>query len=63
MESKCPQCGKPASTESDNKTRPFCSERCRLLDLGAWMNGNYAIPGEPVFNPTLPGDDDDPLPH
>ncbi len=36
----CPICGKPAQA----KHRPFCSQRCRLLDLGKWLNGSYAIP-------------------
>jgi endogenous inhibitor of DNA gyrase (YacG/DUF329 family) len=29
-----------------NPHRPFCSERCRLIDLGAWTEGRYRIPGE-----------------
>ncbi|MGE4528018.1 MAG: DNA gyrase inhibitor YacG [Rhodospirillaceae bacterium] len=36
----CPTCGKPATYE----TRPFCSRRCRLIDLGRWIDGDYAIP-------------------
>ena len=39
----CPVCGKPASPA----LRPFCSERCRQVDLGRWLAGDYAIPGEP----------------
>jgi endogenous inhibitor of DNA gyrase (YacG/DUF329 family) len=35
----CPQCSKPSARE----TYPFCSKRCSDLDLGAWLNGNYAI--------------------
>ena len=31
--------------------RPFCSERCRLLDLGAWMDGRYRVPGETASVP------------
>lgn len=42
---KCPKCGK--STEwKDNPNRPFCSERCKLLDFGAWANGEYSVPAE-----------------
>jgi hypothetical protein len=37
----CPICGKPASGAS----RPFCSERCRDVDLNRWFSGSYAIPG------------------
>lgn len=29
-------------------TYPFCSERCRLIDLGVWASGDYRVPGEPV---------------
>ncbi|MEK2688994.1 DNA gyrase inhibitor YacG [Bdellovibrio sp. GT3] len=41
---KCPQCGKPALYSPENAFRPFCSERCRLIDLGEWASGGYAIP-------------------
>ncbi|HAH66461.1 MAG TPA: DNA gyrase inhibitor YacG [Rhizobiales bacterium] len=41
---KCPLCGKPASTDY----RPFCGKRCADLDLGRWLKGAYAVPGEPV---------------
>jgi len=45
----CPQCGKPARWDPTNRFRPFCSERCRLIDLGAWANENYRIPvSDPV---------------
>lgn len=40
----CPQCRQPASLDAGNRFRPFCSERCKLLDLGEWMTGRYAIP-------------------
>lgn len=40
----CPQCGKPVAWDRTNRYRPFCSERCRLIDLGAWANENYRIP-------------------
>lgn len=42
---KCPQCGKETEY-TDNKYRPFCSERCKLLDFGAWADGRYNIPIE-----------------
>lgn len=38
----CPQCRKPV-TWAGNTFRPFCSERCRLLDLGAWADESYRI--------------------
>jgi hypothetical protein len=37
----CPICGKPALEAS----HPFCSERCRDVDLNRWLSGSYAIPG------------------
>lgn len=40
----CPQCGSEAAWEG-NPHRPFCSERCRMVDLGAWLDEKYAIPG------------------
>ncbi|MDQ8023565.1 MAG: DNA gyrase inhibitor YacG [Moraxellaceae bacterium] len=43
---KCPQCGKPTEFRPDNKWRPFCSERCRQIDLGAWASESYRVPGE-----------------
>ena len=47
----CPQCGKPARFDPANPFRPFCSERCRLIDLGAWANESYRVPvAEPEEN-------------
>jgi endogenous inhibitor of DNA gyrase (YacG/DUF329 family) len=43
---RCPTCKKPASFESSNRYRPFCSERCQILDLGAWADEKFAIPTE-----------------
>ena len=37
----CPICGKPATEAS----RPFCSERCRDVDLNRWLSGSYVVPG------------------
>jgi endogenous inhibitor of DNA gyrase (YacG/DUF329 family) len=45
QEIKCPQCGKLTEFEG-NEHRPFCSERCKLLDFGAWAEGEYAIPSQ-----------------
>jgi endogenous inhibitor of DNA gyrase (YacG/DUF329 family) len=39
----CPQCGKPGHT----RFAPFCSARCRQIDLGHWLKGSYVIPGKP----------------
>lgn len=43
---KCPHCGHLAFYNLDNPFRPFCSERCRLIDLGQWADGKYSIPAE-----------------
>ena len=40
----CPICGKPSVEAST----PFCSERCRDVDLNRWLSGSYAIPGKPT---------------
>ena len=42
---KCPQCGVETEYEG-NEFRPFCSDRCRLLDFGAWADERYNIPAE-----------------
>ena len=41
---RCPQCGKTADLSPDNRFRPFCSERCKLIDLGAWATESYRVP-------------------
>jgi len=68
---KCPTCRAEVAWEG-NPFRPFCSDRCRTLDLGAWASEHYRIPAENVdasssegkdATPELPGgklDDDDP---
>ena len=40
----CPGCGAPAVYGPENPWRPFCSERCRAIDLGAWAAESYRIP-------------------
>lgn len=45
---KCPTCGKPVPWVDTEKFRPFCSERCKLIDLGEWATGTYTIAGEPA---------------
>ena len=39
----CPRCGEVSQWE-DNPFRPFCSERCKLIDLGAWASDEYRLP-------------------
>jgi endogenous inhibitor of DNA gyrase (YacG/DUF329 family) len=54
---RCPSCRRETSWKG-NAYRPFCSERCKLLDLAAWANERYRIPGESISpEPELPGSD------
>lgn len=47
MKVKCPTCGKSIEYSPKNPWRPFCSERCKLIDLGAWASEDYVIEGDP----------------
>ena len=47
----CPACGKAAVFAPSNKWRPFCSERCRMVDLGGWASESYRIPAKPGSAP------------
>jgi len=42
----CPSCGKLLKWDKSNPYRPFCSERCKLIDLGEWASESHRIPGE-----------------
>ncbi len=42
----CPTCARPIEWSDANPYRPFCSERCRLIDLGDWLTEKHVIPGE-----------------
>jgi len=46
---KCPRCGK-ITPYRENPDRPFCSEQCRLIDLGRWASEEYRVPGAAVPN-------------
>lgn len=43
MKIKCPQCKKKSEYNKENSYRPFCSERCKMIDLGQWANEEFAI--------------------
>ena len=45
---KCAICERPVASREANPFFPLCSERCRLVDLGNWLGGGYAIPGPPT---------------
>jgi endogenous inhibitor of DNA gyrase (YacG/DUF329 family) len=57
----CPRCGQPALFSPRNKWRPFCSERCRSMDLGAWASESYRVAAPPPpgsgASPSPEGDD------
>lgn len=44
----CPTCKGPRKPEHENSAFPFCSARCKLADLGNWLNGSYSLGGEPI---------------
>ena len=54
IQAKCPKCKKP--TVLGEKFSPFCSERCKILDLGAWANEEYRVKGEAVEDQALKED-------
>ncbi|MSP53192.1 MAG: DNA gyrase inhibitor YacG [Gammaproteobacteria bacterium] len=45
---KCPTCKKTVIWEKENLSKPFCSERCKGIDLGDWASGKHSIAGESV---------------
>ncbi len=54
---RCPICGKSfeAAKLDEVPSFPFCSDRCRLVDLGRWIDGAYAIPGPPAKGDDMSG--------
>ncbi|WP_404419765.1 DNA gyrase inhibitor YacG [Marinospirillum sp.] len=46
----CPGCGQASIISQDNPWRPFCSERCKLIDLGSWAAEEHKIAGEPALD-------------
>lgn len=51
----CPTCGQPVEWRPENRWRPFCSERCKLIDLGGWATERYRVPAEPAPDQAPPG--------
>ncbi len=41
---RCPSCDMLVDQEADKRQLPFCSERCRLIDLGRWLNEEHTLP-------------------
>jgi endogenous inhibitor of DNA gyrase (YacG/DUF329 family) len=54
----CPQCGRAVEWTAASRFRPFCSERCKMIDLGAWAAEAYRVPGA---EPAEPGESADPF--
>ena len=48
MKPRCPICEREIPPDADPKLRPFCTSRCRLVDLDRWLSGDYRIPGRRV---------------
>lgn len=57
-QTNCPSCKKTIKKSQDSTWLPFCCERCKLIDFGAWIDGSHAIPGEDAY--IIP---DDEIPH
>ena len=53
---QCPTCGAPVEWKTENTYRPFCCERCKLIDLGAWAAEEHAIPGNDLEDELFSGD-------
>ena len=49
----CPNCRKPVRWSAESRFRPFCSERCRLIDFGDWAEERHRIPGDDVPQTSL----------
>jgi endogenous inhibitor of DNA gyrase (YacG/DUF329 family) len=49
LEVKCPQC-KTKFNYYDGEFRPFCSDRCQMVDLGQWFNESYTLPSKEVLS-------------
>jgi endogenous inhibitor of DNA gyrase (YacG/DUF329 family) len=47
MTVECPNCGAQVPWNPDSEWKPFCSERCKMIDLGAWFSEERAIPDQP----------------
>ncbi|BES70762.1 DNA gyrase inhibitor YacG [Marinobacter nanhaiticus D15-8W] len=60
MRVTCPTCKKDIEWDTGNPRRPFCSERCKLIDLGAWANEEYRVPAEEVDPNDIPAGQEDP---
>ncbi|OAM26112.1 MULTISPECIES: DNA gyrase inhibitor YacG [Eikenella] len=51
----CPTCRRPVEWSEASPHRPFCSQRCKMIDLGTWADESYRIPSQEE-SPSSPGD-------
>jgi len=58
MPATCAICGRPVASRGVNRSHPFCSDRCRLVDLGRWLGEEYRIPGPPAGDGGAPREDE-----
>lgn len=49
---RCPACGGPSVYAPANRYRPFCGERCKQMDLGAWASESFRVPTSPPLEET-----------
>ena len=55
---QCPICKKMLAWDKSSPWRPFCSERCKLIDLGEWLDEGYRVADEKENKPFLPPEED-----
>jgi uncharacterized protein len=55
---RCPTCDRAVEWNESSPWRPFCSERCKLIDLGAWAAEQHAIPGSAAETEDKPKDEE-----
>lgn len=55
----CPRCGAPAVFAPSNAYRPFCSQRCKLIDLGLWADEAYRVQGEDLSEDDISDKEDE----
>lgn len=56
---RCPNCRAPVKPKEENEAFPFCSPRCRAVDLAKWFTGSYRVPGPPAETAPPKREDDD----
>jgi uncharacterized protein len=56
---RCPTCGRSVEWNESSPWRPFCSERCKLIDLGAWASEQRSLPGDSVEDEDKPTDEEE----